>query len=66
MTKATAKTATGPAAPVRLADEAQTAEYICDLVTQLERLARTQGLVQLQYLLGACREEAQKIFGASS
>ncbi|MEK7265206.1 MAG: hypothetical protein AAB227_03810 [Pseudomonadota bacterium] len=47
----------------RLADEAQTAEYIGDLVIQLERLARSQGLVQLQYLLGACREEAQKISG---
>jgi len=64
MTKATAKAADEPR--VRLADEAQTAEYICDLVTQLERLARTQGLVQLQYLLGACREEAQKISGAPS
>lgn len=47
----------------QLADEAQTAEYIGDLVTQLERLARSQGLIQLQYLLGACREEAQKISG---
>jgi len=45
----------------RLADEAETAEYIGDLVSQLERLARTHGLVRLQYLLGTCREEAQKV-----
>jgi hypothetical protein len=56
---ATAESATkaGP----QLADDAQTAEYIGDLVGQLERLARTQGLVRLQYLLSVCREEAEKI-----
>jgi len=50
----------------RLADEAETAEYIGDLVSQLERLARTHGLVRLQYLLAACREEAHKLSGAES
>ncbi|OFX01126.1 MAG: hypothetical protein A3E78_11500 [Alphaproteobacteria bacterium RIFCSPHIGHO2_12_FULL_63_12] len=64
MTKAMAKAAGEPNQAARLADEEQTAEYIGDLVFQLERLARSQGLVQLQYLLGACREEAQKISGA--
>lgn len=61
MTNAAAKAVQGKNARVELADEAQTAEYIGDLVAQLERLARTQGLIQLQYLLGACREEAQKV-----
>lgn len=46
---------------VGLADERQTAEYIGDLLAQLERLARGQGLVRLQYLLCASREEAQNI-----
>lgn len=45
----------------QLADDAQTAEYIGDLIGQLERLARTQGLVRLQYLLSVCREEAEKV-----
>ncbi len=63
MTKALAKASNEPKESGRLADEAQTAEYIGDLVIQLERLARSQGFVQLQYLLGACREEAQKISG---
>jgi hypothetical protein len=44
-----------------VADEAQTAEYISDLLQQLERLACTHGLARLQYLLMECREEAQKI-----
>ncbi len=48
----------------RLADEAETAEYIGDLVTQLERLARMHGLVKLQYLLSVCREEASAICAA--
>ena len=61
MTKALAKAASDSEDSGRLADEAQTAEYIGDLVTQLERLARSQGLIQLQYLLGVCREEAVKI-----
>ncbi len=56
---ATAERATKPGP--HLADDAQTAEYIGDLVGQLERLARTQGLVRLQYLLGVCREEAEKV-----
>ena len=66
MNKALAKAANKQEPSRRLADEAQTAEYIGDLVTQLERLARSQGLVQLQYLLGACREEAQKISGGDA
>lgn len=44
-----------------MAGEAETAEYIGDLLIQLERLARTQGLVRLQYLLRACQEEAAKV-----
>lgn len=44
-----------------LADEAETAEYIGDLVGQLERLASTRGLVRLQYLLKSCRDEAIRI-----
>ncbi|HNS85903.1 MAG TPA: hypothetical protein PKH09_03300 [Parvularculaceae bacterium] len=44
-----------------IADEAETAEYIGDLIGQLERLARSHGLVKLQYLLGVCREEAAKV-----
>ena len=61
MTNAAAKATENKSQRVQLADEAQTAEYIGDLVAQLERLARTQGLIQLQFLLGACREEAQKV-----
>lgn len=61
MKKALAKAATDNEKSVRIADEAQTAEYIADLVTELEHLARGQGMVQLQYLLGACREEARRI-----
>ncbi len=61
MTRSIAQAETGPEEAVKLADDPETAEYISDLVTQLERLARTHGLVRLQYLLGACREEAQKI-----
>lgn len=61
MNKAMAKASSGAKAAARLADEAQTAEYIGDLVGQLERLAQSHGLVQLQYHLGVCREEAQKI-----
>lgn len=61
MTKTLADTAIEAGESSRLADEAQTAEYIGDLVTQLERLARSHGLVRLQYHLGLCREEAQNI-----
>ena len=61
MNKALAKASSEAKATARLADEAQTAEYIGDLVSQLERLAQAHGLVQLQYHLGVCREEAQKI-----
>lgn len=45
-------------ARARMADAAETAEYIGDLLAQLERLARTHGLVKLQYLLRTCQEEA--------
>lgn len=61
MNKAMAKASSEVKATAQLADEAQTAEYIGDLVSQLELLARTHGLVHLQYCLGVCREEAQKI-----
>lgn len=63
MTKTAASSVEKASKGVRLAGEAETAEYICDLVSQLERLARMHGLVRLQYLLGACREEAQKLAG---
>ncbi|MFZ5619340.1 MAG: hypothetical protein ACOZAA_18670 [Pseudomonadota bacterium] len=46
-----------------MAGEAETAEYIGDLLVQLERLARTHGLVRLQYLLRSCQEEAAKVAG---
>lgn len=61
MNKALAKTSSEVKATARLADEAETAEYIGDLVSQLERLAQSHGLVQLQYYLGVCREEARKV-----
>lgn len=54
-------TAAEPSEKPRLADEAETAEYIGDLLAQLERLAHSQGLVQLQFLLKACRDEAARI-----
>jgi hypothetical protein len=43
-----------------LANEAETAEYIGDLLDELERLARGQGLVKLQYLLMETRDEARR------
>ncbi len=43
-----------------LASEVETAEYIADLLDQLEKLARTHGLVKLQYRLRQCREEARR------
>ncbi|MCA8888006.1 MAG: hypothetical protein KDA46_04185 [Parvularculaceae bacterium] len=43
-----------------LADEAETAEYIADFLDQLEKLARTHGLVKLQYRLIECRDEARR------
>lgn len=45
----------------RMADEAETAQYIGDLVLQLERLAATHGLIKLQYLLRSCEEEARRL-----
>lgn len=45
----------------RMASETETAEYIGDLLVQLERLARTHGLVRLQYLLRSCQDEAAKV-----
>jgi len=48
----------------RLASEAETAEYIADLLEQLELMARTHGLVRLQYLLMQSREEAVKTAAA--
>jgi len=44
----------------RLATDAETAEYMGDLLKQLERMAQTGGLVRLQYLLRECVEEAEK------
>lgn len=45
----------------RLANEAETAEYIADLLGQLEKMAKTAGLVRLQYLLRESVEEAQRL-----
>jgi len=45
----------------RLATEAETAEYLADLLRQLERMAQTGGFVRLQYLLRECVEEAEKL-----
>jgi hypothetical protein len=50
-----------PPAQPRLASDAETAEYIGDLLGQLERLARSHGLVRLQYLLKGCQEEAARV-----
>jgi hypothetical protein len=44
----------------RLANESETAEYIADLLRELEAMARTGGLVRLAYLLRECVEEADK------
>ncbi len=49
-----------PSEKARMASEAETAEYIGDLLSQLERLARSSGLVKLQYLLRSCQEEARR------
>ncbi len=57
-----AKDPGGPEA--RIADVAETAEYIGELLAQLERLARSHGLVKLQYLLKACQDEAAAIVAA--
>ncbi len=48
-------------APPRLATGTETAEYIGDLLGQLEVLARTKGLVKLQFLLLSCQDEASRI-----
>lgn len=45
----------------RLATDAQTAEYIADLLKQLEKMAQAGGLVRLQYLLRESVEEAEKL-----
>lgn len=44
-----------------LAAASETAEYVADLLSQLERLAHAHGLVRLQYLLIQARDEAQEI-----
>ncbi len=49
-----------------LASASETAEYIADLLWQLERLANAHGLVRLQYLLIQSREEARDIAGMGS
>lgn len=47
----------------RLASEAETAEYIGDLLRQLEKMAQSAGLVRLAYLLRESVEEAEKAAG---
>ncbi|MCB2113948.1 MAG: hypothetical protein R3C42_04070 [Parvularculaceae bacterium] len=63
MNKISAKTEDRDGGEISLAGDAETAEYIGDLVGQLERLACTHGLVKLQYLLAACRDEARNAAG---
>jgi len=41
--------------------EAAIAEYIADLLKQLQKLAATSGHVRLAYLIGASVEEAEAI-----
>lgn len=48
----------------RLASEPETAEYIADLLRQLDKMAQTSGFVRLQYLLRECVEEAEKLAAA--
>jgi hypothetical protein len=49
----------------RLASEAETAEYIADLLGQLDKMAQTAGFVRLQYLLRECVEEAERLAAGS-
>ena len=48
-----------PKEPKRLANESETAEYIADLLGQLEKMAGTAGFVRLQYLLKESADEAK-------
>lgn len=48
-----------------LAGEAETAEYIADLLSQLERLANAHGFVRLQYILIQGRDEASELANAA-
>ena len=50
-----------PGSDPATASEKQTADYIAELIRELERLARKEGLVRLQYLLIECREEAERV-----
>ncbi len=45
----------------RLASAGETAEYIADLLGQLDKMAQSAGFVRLQYLLRECVEEAEKL-----
>ncbi len=45
----------------RLATETETAEYLADLLKQLDKMAEASGFVRLQYLLRECVEEAEKL-----
>ena len=57
--KTDAASAADAASPVSAAS-AQTAEYIEDMVHQLERLAAANHLVRLAEILGQAREEARR------
>lgn len=48
----------------RLATEAETAEYIADLLRQLELMAQSSGFVRLAFLLRETVEEAEKAAAA--
>jgi hypothetical protein len=48
----------------RLASEQETAEYIADLLRQLDKMAETAGFVRLHYLLRECVEEAENLAAA--
>jgi hypothetical protein len=62
--KQQAKVAAEEAAAPRLANEAETAEYIADLLSELQRLAASAGLVQLQYFILQAQDEAKRAAAA--
>ena len=62
--KQQAKAAETVSAGPRLASEAETAEYIGDLLSELHRLAASAGLVQLQYLILQAKDEAARAAAA--
>jgi len=58
------RSAAAPLSEPRLASEAETAEYIADMLNQLCALAASQGFAELGYLLIVAREKAAQIAAA--